>query len=58
MGFDTPDRKFNIVAADTPAYEQFGNSVVVPVIAEIARIMKPGIMDLKMGVTQRTLLAA
>jgi DNA (cytosine-5)-methyltransferase 1 len=58
MGFDTPDRKFNIVVADTPAYKQFGNSVVVPVISEIARIMKPGIMELKQGVTQRTLLAA
>lgn len=58
MGFDTDDRKFNIVVADTPAYKQFGNSVVVPVIAEIARIMKPGIMDIKEGVTQQALLAA
>ena len=47
MGFDTEDRKFNIVVADTPAYKQFGNSVVVPVIAEIARLMKPHIMHLK-----------
>lgn len=58
MGFDTPEKKFNIVVADTPAYKQFGNSVVVPVIAEIARIMKPGVMSLKEGVTQKTLLAA
>jgi DNA (cytosine-5)-methyltransferase 1 len=58
MGFDLPDRKYNIVVADTPAYKQFGNSVVVPVIAEIARIMKPGIMELKEGIRQQTLLAA
>lgn len=58
MGFDTEERKYNIVVADTPAYKQFGNSVVVPVIAEIARIMKPGIMELKEGVTQQPLLAA
>ena len=47
MGFDSDDRHFNIVVADTPAYKQFGNSVVVPVVSEIARIMKPHIMDLK-----------
>lgn len=58
MGFDTPERKFNIVVADTPAYKQFGNSVVVPVVAEIARIMKPGIMQLKAGIHQRDMLAA
>lgn len=58
MGFDTPENQFNIVVADTPAYKQFGNSVVVPVIAEIARIMKPAVMQLKNGSTQQTLLAA
>lgn len=58
MGFDTSEKKFNIVAADTPAYKQFGNSVVVPVIAEIARIMKPGIIALKEGSAERPLLAA
>jgi DNA (cytosine-5)-methyltransferase 1 len=47
MGFDTDDRRFNIVVADTPAYKQFGNSVVVPVVTEVARIMKPHIMALK-----------
>ena len=47
MGFDSDDRRFNIVVADTPAYKQFGNSVVVPVVSEIARIMKPHIMALK-----------
>ncbi|RME09819.1 MAG: DNA (cytosine-5-)-methyltransferase [Bacteroidetes bacterium] len=43
MGF--PD-DFIIPVSDTQAYKQFGNSVVVPVIAEIARIMKPFIMQL------------
>lgn len=38
MGF--PDT-FRIPVSDTQAYKQFGNSVVVPVIAEAARIMKP-----------------
>lgn len=44
MGF--PD-SFQIPVSDTQAYKQFGNSVVVPVIREIARIMKPHIMKLK-----------
>jgi len=41
-GFDEYD--FTIPVSDTQAYKQFGNSVVVPVIREIARIMKPHIM--------------
>lgn len=57
MGFDAPGKPYNIVVADTPAYKQFGNSVVVPVIAEIARIMKPGILQLKEGSAQKVLLA-
>jgi DNA (cytosine-5)-methyltransferase 1 len=35
-----------IPVSNTQAYRQFGNSVVVPVIEEIARIMKPHIMEL------------
>lgn len=38
MGFDDD---FRIPVSDTRAYKQFGNSVVVPVIAEVARIMVP-----------------
>lgn len=38
---------FKIPVSDTQAYKQFGNSVVVPVIEEIAYIMKPHIMGLK-----------
>lgn len=45
MGF--PD-SFQIPVSDTQAYKQFGNSVVVPVIAEVARIMVPRVMELVM----------
>jgi DNA (cytosine-5)-methyltransferase 1 len=38
MGFDD---SFRIPVSDTRAYKQFGNSVVVPVISEVARIMVP-----------------
>ncbi|OZG53893.1 cytosine methyltransferase [Alloscardovia macacae] len=41
MGY--PD-EFRIPVSDTQAYRQFGNSVVVPAIAEISRIMKPHIL--------------
>ena len=47
MGFDktrTPD--MIIPVSDTRAYQQFGNSVVVPVIETIAKAMKPGILEL------------
>lgn len=47
MGFDNDDRKLRIPVSDTQAYRQFGNSVVVPVISEIARIMKPHLMEIK-----------
>lgn len=38
MGF--PDT-FRIPVSDTRAYKQFGNSVVVPVVREVARLVKP-----------------
>ena len=38
MGFDD---SFRIPVSDTQAYKQFGNSVVTPVMSEIARIMTP-----------------
>lgn len=43
MGF--PDT-FKIVVSDTQAYKQFGNSVVVPMIREVARIMVPRVLGL------------
>jgi len=42
MGFD---ENFRIPVSDTRAYKQFGNSVVVPVISEVARIMAPYLVD-------------
>lgn len=45
MGF--PDT-FQIPVSDTQAYKQFGNSVIVPVIEEVARIMVPRVMELVM----------
>ena len=43
MGF--PD-SFKILASDTQAYRQFGNSVVMPVMQEVARIMIPHVVSL------------
>jgi DNA (cytosine-5)-methyltransferase 1 len=47
MGFD-PDRqtRMPIPVSDTRAYKQFGNAVVVPVVADIARYMKPHVMKI------------
>lgn len=44
MGFDD---SFVIPVSDTQAYRQFGNSVVMPVFQEVARIMKPHLMQVK-----------
>ena len=44
MGFSD---EFVIPVSDTQAYRQFGNSVVVPVIREVARIMVPHILSIK-----------
>ena len=41
MGF--PD-SYKLVVSDTQAYRQFGNSVVMPVMREAARLMKPFIL--------------
>ena len=42
MGF--PDT-FQIPVSDTQAYRQFGNSVVMPVIREVARIVAPKVIE-------------
>ncbi len=48
MGFEQPgDNKFRIPVSDTQAYRQFGNSVVVPVFAAVARLMKERIVAAK-----------
>jgi DNA (cytosine-5)-methyltransferase 1 len=41
MGFDD---SFKIPVSDTQAYRQFGNSVVVPMIAEVARVLVQNII--------------
>ncbi len=43
MGFSDT---FKIPVSDTQAYKQFGNSVVVPVMQEVARIMTPHVLSL------------
>jgi DNA (cytosine-5)-methyltransferase 1 len=57
MGY--PD-SFRIPVSDTQAYRQFGNSVVVPLIREVARIMMPHLLMLKqreeLGVGQAPLI--
>jgi DNA (cytosine-5)-methyltransferase 1 len=40
MGF--PD-SYKIVVSDSQAWKQFGNSVVVPVVREIARVVVSGL---------------
>jgi DNA (cytosine-5)-methyltransferase 1 len=57
MGF--PD-DFMIPVSDTQAYKQFGNSVVMPVMQEVARVMKPRILKLidPELARQKSLLAA
>jgi DNA (cytosine-5)-methyltransferase 1 len=46
MGYDAPgESKFKIPVSDTQAYKQFGNSVVVPVFAAVAKVMKPRLME-------------
>lgn len=46
MGFDKPGRSdFKIPVSDTQAYRQFGNSVAVPAVEAVARLMRPYILD-------------
>jgi len=48
MGYSKSDGKqFRIPVSDTQAYKQFGNSVVVPVFAAVAKLMKPHVMAAK-----------
>lgn len=44
MGFDD---SFKIPVSDTQAYRQFGNSVVVPMIAEVAKVLVKNIINKK-----------
>jgi DNA (cytosine-5)-methyltransferase 1 len=64
MGFDGPKESEFIInkVSDTQAYKQFGNSVVVPVITEVARLMAPHIRILQRyeqtGILELPLFAA
>lgn len=51
---------FIIPVSDTQAYKQFGNSVVMPAMREVARVMKPRIMEVidPELAKQKSLLAA
>jgi DNA (cytosine-5)-methyltransferase 1 len=44
MGFP---EDFKVVVSDTQAYKQFGNSVCVPVVREIAKLLVPEVIKLK-----------
>ncbi|QKJ87599.1 DNA cytosine methyltransferase [Paramixta manurensis] len=46
MGFETPHGKaFRIPVSDTQAYRQFGNSVIVPAFAAVAKLLQPWIKE-------------
>ena len=48
MGYDGPrDSRFRIPVSDTQAYKQFGNSVVVPVFAAVAKLLESRILEAK-----------
>lgn len=48
MGYDQPGGpEFRIPVSDMQAYKQFGNSVVVPVFASVAKLIKPYILAAK-----------
>lgn len=47
MGFDRDrEAQFVIPVSDTRAYKQFGNSVVVPVVEEVARYMRSHLLSI------------
>jgi DNA (cytosine-5)-methyltransferase 1 len=52
MGF--PDT-YRIPVSDTRAYKQFGNSVVMLAFAEVARIMRPFIVDAPTNTSRETI---
>ncbi len=46
MGFEAPrGYQFRIPVSDTQAYRQFGNSVVVPAFAAVAKLLQPRILQ-------------
>lgn len=55
MGFSDD---FKIPVSDTRAYKQFGNSVVVPVITEVAKAIQPMIIEAKQNDFSQLRIAA
>ncbi|WP_250437762.1 DNA (cytosine-5-)-methyltransferase [Caballeronia sp. ATUFL_F2_KS9A] len=56
MGYDGVGKsEFKIPVSDTQAYKQFGNSVVVPVFAAVAKLMKSRIVKSRTITVQRDL---
>ncbi|WP_332855485.1 DNA (cytosine-5-)-methyltransferase [Duganella sp. S19_KUP01_CR8] len=54
MGYDAPgEYGFRIPVSDTQSYKQFGNSVVVPVFAAVAKLMKDRIVEAKQRAAQQ-----
>jgi DNA (cytosine-5)-methyltransferase 1 len=54
MGFDMPGQpRMKIPVSDTRAYKQFGNSVAVPAVREVARIMAPNILGIASPISKR-----
>lgn len=47
MGISSDKDKFNIPVSNTQAYKQFGNSVVVPVFDQVAKLVGPYIKEIK-----------
>ncbi|GJG98555.1 DNA (cytosine-5-)-methyltransferase [Cupriavidus pauculus] len=59
MGYDgVGESAFRIPVSDTQAYKQFGNSVVVPVFAAVAKLMKSRILEAKAKAAQASRIAA
>ena len=59
MGYDYRNGpEFRIPVSDTQAYKQFGNSVVVPVFASVAKLIQPYIVAAKKMEKQRATSAS
>jgi DNA (cytosine-5)-methyltransferase 1 len=55
MGFDTPQGSdFRIPVSDMQSYKQFGNSVAVPVIEAVAKLIEPCLVYALSGVQKKT----
>ncbi len=54
MGYERAEGEiFKVPVSDTQAYKQFGNSVVVPVFAAVAQLMKPKILEARARLSTR-----